>query len=471
MYKALLVFIIFITLFLCLYNLGNWAFQDFDEAIYAKVFHESLANSNFTHFTFLGRPWIDKPPLYFWLMRISETLFNESELSLRLPSAMLTILSIFLVYKIPINISKDKITGLFSALILLSTALFIFAGRQLRLDIPVTSMILFSFYCFLNANKNVKKGNIHILWSTAFAIGLASAFLFKSVIGLLIFPVICVYAYTFKEWSWIKSKWFWGSILLACLLIIPWHIQQALHFGGVFWDQYFFNIGNRLSGELVLGQNVSILHQLWQISLATQPWFLVFIIVGFVIFFQKIRTQFTLFNFVTTSILLIIFLIPKNRLLYYFIPSLPFLAMFLGSVFSNLREKNTRLWTTVFIFLFILGITNTVLKIFSDNDRDIFLQKTTSLSRYQIAQNEKEVGLISLSKPNENLYIYRWQFYPTLLYYSQKNELYKINSLENLSKKGLLLFPAPLLKNSILPTDLRVIYRDKAAILFSLNKK
>ena len=140
MSKIFLTILFLLSLLFSLTNLGKWAFMDYDEAIYAKVYHESSTRNNFFTFTYLNEPWFEKPPLYFWLAKGSTTLFGKNEFSLRLPSAILTTISILLVFLIAFELTRDWTAALLSAAILTTTAYFLFTGRQLRLDIPVFNL-------------------------------------------------------------------------------------------------------------------------------------------------------------------------------------------------------------------------------------------------------------------------------------------------------------------------------------------
>ncbi len=468
MHKGLLTFVFLSAIFLSFYNLGVWAFQDFDEAIYARVFHESLSRGDFINFTFLNEPWIDKPPLYFWLAYLPASLIGESEFSLRLPSALLTIFSIVLIYKISLTLQGEALrskTALISSLILLSTALFIFTGRQLRLDVPVSTSILFSYFAFLRAKE--KKA-----WLIIFAGAVASGVLFKSVIGLLIFPIILIHSFVYKDFAWAKKSLFWTSLVFAFILIVPWHLTQFVEYGNIFWTRYFFNVGNRLAGEISLGQNPSILYQLFQFSLTTQPWFFVFILASLFYIFSK-KTKFQTTSLLISTFLFTIFLFPKNRLIYYFVPSLPFIALFLASFFSSLIKKSKIATYTTLTILVTIGLINTGSKIFSPKDRNIFFQPVEKLSRYQIAEEEKQIGLkVSKASPCEakcKLYLYRWQFYPTLIYYSQKADLYKLRTLNDLPPSGFLLVPRALLPSLTPLKKENIVYEGKSAVLFTLK--
>lgn len=416
-------------------------------------------------FTFLGNIWIDKPPLYFWLMKASSHLFGENEFSLRLPGALLTIFSLFFIYKISTFITKDKTIALFSAFILLSSSLFIFAGRQLRLDVPVTFFILLSYYVFLKTRQKP-------FWFLIFGLSLSGAILTKSVVGLIIFPIIGIHLFIFRDFNWLKNIYFWSGLFLAAIIVIPWHIYQYVLYGDNFWKLYFFNVGNRLSGQIVLGQNPTILDHLWQFSLATFPWSFVFLLLLLLVILFRIlklkiiwNLEFENWNFIKTNLLIFLFLfslflIPQNRLLYYFIPSLPFMAMFIGNTLKQLHDKKPHIFYALLLPLLFLGLANTAFKIFFP---------AHLLNRYEIAEEEKQVGLITAQKPEAALYIYRWQFYPALLYYSRKDDLYKISDFDSLPRKGFLLIPRPLKNNLESQLTPKLLYSGQFAVLYELK--
>lgn len=74
--------------FLYLFNLARLPLEDTDEATYAMVVREMLRSGHYLTPTLHGRPWIDKPPLLFWLTSGSAKLFGLNEFALRLPEAI-----------------------------------------------------------------------------------------------------------------------------------------------------------------------------------------------------------------------------------------------------------------------------------------------------------------------------------------------------------------------------------------------
>ncbi|MFA5413166.1 MAG: glycosyltransferase family 39 protein [Patescibacteria group bacterium] len=465
------VILVFAAIFVSIFSLGQRSLMDFDEATYARVVHESLINKNFLSFTLGGMPWFEKPPFYFWLAGGSAAILGENEFAMRLPSAAFLIGSIILIWFIVFELTKNKRSAFLSSAVLLSTAFFVCAGRQVRLDVPVTFAILFSFYSFIRGLKNPK-------WFLGLGAGLAAGVLLKSVIGLLLLPIIFIFSLIYGEWKWLKNKFFWASICLSFLLVLPWHLFQTIKFGNQFWDVYFFtHILGRVSENLVFGEVASRFHQLGQLFVVSQSWFLFFAFLGFG-FILKYRSKifqhrFEFFTLATALFVLIIFHVPRTILLYYFIPMFPFVAMFIGSFSEKLLEWRPRFFAVVVSLLFFLGFTSTFLTIFSNKDRNFFLQPLPKISRYMLSEEEREVGE-KIKDSGVPFYSYKWNFFPTIIYYSDAKNILIANNGSEISSSFFLLVPRPLFKDTnSLPfksvdskLNWNLLYAGQAAMLF-----
>src|SRR3989344_6261361 len=169
-----IVWIVLVLIFsgiLLFYGLGNNALTDYDEATYGHVVNETLKSGQFgTLKHSVSGNWFEKPPLYFWLAMFSQKVFSNPEFALRFPSAFFGLLSIALTMLIAFHIGKNYYIAAFAGAILATTPIFIEGARQVRLDIPVTAAILFSFYCFLRGLKNPR-------WFLGVGIGIAIGFM------------------------------------------------------------------------------------------------------------------------------------------------------------------------------------------------------------------------------------------------------------------------------------------------------
>ncbi len=153
--KYAVVFIVVAASALFLFNLGQGAFRDYDEALYAEVIHDTEASGNPFTLQYFGSPWINnKPPLYFWSAMIAEKVIPHKELAYRVPSALAAILSIVLVMLIAYEVSRKYAVASMAGMILMTSPMFLYAARQLRLDVPVTFAILLSVYSFVRGLRD-----------------------------------------------------------------------------------------------------------------------------------------------------------------------------------------------------------------------------------------------------------------------------------------------------------------------------
>jgi len=70
------------------YGLGAVGFIGPDEPRYAQVAREMLRSGDYITPRLNGQPWLEKPPLYYWLMAASFRIFGMKEWAARLPAAL-----------------------------------------------------------------------------------------------------------------------------------------------------------------------------------------------------------------------------------------------------------------------------------------------------------------------------------------------------------------------------------------------
>src|SRR5256886_10536480 len=77
-----------LTLFTFLFLLGGRSLNEPDEGRYAEIAREMIELGDWTvpHFWYV--PHLDKPPLTYWAVAISVTVFGQAEWAVRLPLAL-----------------------------------------------------------------------------------------------------------------------------------------------------------------------------------------------------------------------------------------------------------------------------------------------------------------------------------------------------------------------------------------------
>ena len=84
--------------FFFFYGLSAVGLLGADEPRYAQVAREMLARGDWVTPTLWGKPWLEKPPLFYWGALISYWLLGMRDWVARVPSAALATLMIFGLY-------------------------------------------------------------------------------------------------------------------------------------------------------------------------------------------------------------------------------------------------------------------------------------------------------------------------------------------------------------------------------------
>lgn len=61
------------------------------EVFYASITREMIQTKRFLQLHYKGKPYFNKPPLFFWLLALSIHVFGEHEFALRLPGALFSL--------------------------------------------------------------------------------------------------------------------------------------------------------------------------------------------------------------------------------------------------------------------------------------------------------------------------------------------------------------------------------------------
>src|ERR1700729_2681255 len=84
--------------FLFFYGLGQFGLVGADEPRYAQVAREMLQRRDWVTPTLGGRPWLEKPPLYYWQSMVGFAIFGVSDWAARVPAALNATLLVLAVY-------------------------------------------------------------------------------------------------------------------------------------------------------------------------------------------------------------------------------------------------------------------------------------------------------------------------------------------------------------------------------------
>src|SRR5215831_9762246 len=98
--------------------------QQYDPAQYAEVARRMFESGDWAHLRDAFGPYLDKPPLTFWLINGSFWLFGETSFAVRLPVLILGAVLLYFTYRIG-SLLWDQRTGLLAAAFVSSSIAFL----------------------------------------------------------------------------------------------------------------------------------------------------------------------------------------------------------------------------------------------------------------------------------------------------------------------------------------------------------
>ena len=213
-----LILILGLILRLIVINQSLWL----DEAIgalAARDFSYGGILTNFMHFD-------NHPPLYYLTLRFWTDIFGYSEISLRMPSVLFGVATIYFVYLISKKITYQSPTtnsiSLFSAILLATSQFHIYYSQEARMYSMATFFSTLSIYAFLFIVESTKKLKYWVIFSIA-----TTTLIFTDYMPVFLLPVFFVYPiFRKKDWQWWKKYFltfvpilFLGFLWLPTLLI------------------------------------------------------------------------------------------------------------------------------------------------------------------------------------------------------------------------------------------------------------
>ena len=147
---------------------------------YASMSREILRNNNFLHLFDNGEPYLDKPPLIFWVTALFFKLLGPSDLVYRLPSIIFTLLLIYSTYRFSRLFYSKNISQVASLILASSEAMFIM-NSDVRTDIYMITPMMIAIWHFSEYFQFNRWKNLIIGW-----IAIAFAMMGKGPIGIVI---------------------------------------------------------------------------------------------------------------------------------------------------------------------------------------------------------------------------------------------------------------------------------------------
>lgn len=393
-FGALAIFII--AIFVLFWQLGNNHLTNWDEAWYAAIARTMSEASNWLTPIWNTQPFLEKPPLFFWVTALIFKLFGVSEFNARIVSATSGLGSIILVFFLG-NLFWRKIGGLFSAIVLSSTIGFLYRARTGNMDALLTFFITLSMLAYFYWLKKQDSQ-----WLIVFGLALAAGFLTKGI-QVFIFPFLVAVYLGLTNFKMLLK--FSRGILAGLVIILGWMIISYTLNGKAFLDQFLTQQVDKMLGNNSLLANFSFDYLIYLKS-GLKIWFLFLIPAIFYALFRLRNQEVLILIYFLLFLGLLSF--AENKGNWYLLPLYPAAAMIIGYFITKISAL--QLYNKPPLLLLIVAIGLVQLFLF----RGEFIVP-------DVAGDEARVALAAAKFTDTQTPLYLTHYYaPTTVFYSQR---------------------------------------------------
>ncbi|HEY3173417.1 MAG TPA: glycosyltransferase family 39 protein [Thermoanaerobaculia bacterium] len=274
-HRALALALFTLALGTALYTsrLDGTPIQSGNEAMYTFPPLQMLRTGDYLVPHYEHGPFLEKPPLTWWILAGSYKIFGTTIFAARLPGAIAALLTI-LVVAVWARRRAGPSAGLLTALVLMYSFKFAAFAREFAADTFLTLAVTVAVIALDSAARDagLPDGRAGALAG----LSLALAFAFKGLIGVVL-PLGGVVTGLVLDRSE-PERWKRRAPIAAAtflLAVAPWHIAMSLRFGAEFWEQFYWR-NQLLRGATAVYEHHSPgpLYYFGVLALATFPWIL-----------------------------------------------------------------------------------------------------------------------------------------------------------------------------------------------------
>jgi 4-amino-4-deoxy-L-arabinose transferase-like glycosyltransferase len=213
-------------------NLGGLPLRDWDEGTVAQVARDiwraPTGSLTWLYPTLGGDPYFNKPPLMHWLIALAYSIGGVNEWTSRLPGAMLTAISVPLLYGIGRELFLHRTPAVLATLIYLTFLPIARHGRLAMLDGGILCFFLLLMLCLLRTRRDLR-------WGLGVGVAFGLLCLTKGIIALLLGAIALVFIFLDTP-RLLTSGYLLGGLLLGSLPAGAWYGAQWFRYGAPFFQ-------------------------------------------------------------------------------------------------------------------------------------------------------------------------------------------------------------------------------------------
>ncbi len=277
--------------FLSFFGLGSFGLIGADEPRYAQIAREMLARHDWVTPVLYGKPWLEKPVLYYWEAMLAFRLFGVSDWAARVPSAVDATALVFAVHAFARRFLRG--VELDAALTMASFAGIIGFARAASTDMPLTAtfgigMLAWAAWLLQAEPRSQLRPKplppgaaVPHVYLAGFYVFLALATLAKGPVAPFLAALIILLLAVLRRDGRIVTRTLWiPGILLYLLVALPWYVLVEKS-TGTFFRVFIFQHNLERFGTPVFRHVQPFWYYGFVLPLALAPW-VVFAITGLI---------------------------------------------------------------------------------------------------------------------------------------------------------------------------------------------
>ncbi|MFM6198662.1 MAG: ArnT family glycosyltransferase, partial [Dolichospermum sp.] len=304
-------------------NLGELPLQNGYETIVAQVAREIWQSPKdsmrWLYPTLGGQPYHHTPPLMHWLITWAYALGGVNEWTTRLPGAILTAISVPLLYCLGREIFRQRCIAIYSALIYLTMLPIIYYGRLAILYGPIVSFLILMILFVLRSRRDLR-----------YCLGIGISFglicLIQGTTGIYFGAIVLIFLY-WDTPRLLTYDYFWIGIFIGCLPLLCWYGFDLFHYGYPLRPE--INIFPPHVKTITHGHSEPPWYYLLEICKWTWPW-LIFLPQIIRITWENHNLSWAKLIIVWFGVYVLIISLISVKLPWYILPIYPSLALALG---------------------------------------------------------------------------------------------------------------------------------------------
>ncbi len=337
-----------------------------DEPRYAQIAHEMLVRFDAAHTLkerlsacvtpyLYGRPWLEKPALYYWRAMFIFHDFGVHDWAARLPSFTFAFIMVALIF---LHMKRFRPGGhLDAALITAACAGIMAFARGASTDMQMAAPLaigLLGWYAWYETNSKFW------LYDIYFFTGLAT--LAKGPVApFLAFLIIAAFAFLRREWHILRRSFWWPGVVLYFAMVLPWFIAVQ-HQNPTFFREFFLEHNLERFATDRYQHNQPFWYYFVVVLLALMPWTVVAVralIDGILTSVAEWRLRhsragkplptrpgdaFPEFLVLWSLIPVVFFSLSQSKLPGYILPALPPITILTGDYLYRRRQPGLNRW-------------------------------------------------------------------------------------------------------------------------------